>query len=267
MLTVSGSVPQDLAADLMMTIGQQESTSIPSSLFLSLSNDENGMVLTGMALGDSPSVLDDTQTALTTFLDENLPKDVADGFTFTRTSWYDSAIEELELEGFLVQNWSAFLMRNNNTRTNWNDLIDAFASMMDKGDGYVLLDVELWGGAISKVDSDFTAFPWRDGIFQVDVLVLVPATTKHAMKVFTQQVEMVDKIWRKHVEPIVKGTYANYPTKSYEEDPYEYAQRAWGRNLGRLQSIKETYDPDGIFHSALSIPPKQKKKHHGHDSE
>jgi FAD/FMN-containing dehydrogenase len=50
--------------------------------------------------------------------------------------------------------------------------------------------------------------------------------------------------------PVTQGSYQNYidPTLS------DWQQAYYGSNLARLKTVKQSYDPDGIFHFAQSIP-------------
>ena len=47
------------------------------------------------------------------------------------------------------------------------------------------------------------------------------------------------------------GVYSNY----MDDDETARLGKAYGDNLPRLQALKNTYDPDNIFHLNQNIPP------------
>lgn len=53
-----------------------------------------------------------------------------------------------------------------------------------------------------------------------------------------------------HFKPYISGTYVNYP----ELELKNYASRYWGKSLGRLQSLKRSYDPKLFFANPQPIP-------------
>lgn len=158
--------------------------------------------------------------------------------------------EVQDLEGMLVQGWSAFLMQND--ETTWTAVVKALTEAC-QDDPYVLLDVELWGAAINRADPDATAFPYRDAVYEVGILVVVPATVKHAHAIFEEQVARIQDIWETSLVEYLEGTYVNYAMKSLDDTP-DSAKITYGDNLERLQKVKTMYDPNNVFHRPQSIP-------------
>jgi FAD/FMN-containing dehydrogenase len=104
-----------------------------------------------------------------------------------------------------------------------------------------------YGGAISNVASDETAFPHRAG-------------TLFCMQYVTDWWHAEDKCRYLHdikemyaaMRPHVSGAaYVNY----CDLDLTDYGLAYWGNNLDRLRRIKLASDPDNIFHHAQSVPP------------
>jgi FAD/FMN-containing dehydrogenase len=112
----------------------------------------------------------------------------------------------------------------------------------------VALAFDASGGAINAVAADATAFVHRNAICQIQLSASLPdpvdpATLASAQSWLNQTATAL--------APYTDGeAYQNYidPTLS---DPL---QAYYGANLPRLVAVKQTYDPDNVFHSAQSIP-------------
>ena len=101
------------------------------------------------------------------------------------------------------------------------------------------------GGAIARVDSDATAFPFR----QARWLINIPATWRDAAE------DEREIAWARGTHAAVKpylseGTYVNFMG---DED--DTAAGAYGRTMERLQQIKAVYDPDNVFRLNQNIQP------------
>ena len=173
-----------------------------------------------------------------------------------RISWYQHALDvTAQFEGFLVRAWNGFLLRDDCNLDNWNILVDKLVKR-SQGNPCLLVDMTLWGGRIGDVDPTATAFPWRNALYSVGIMVMVPIDSKDAQFVYCKLVQKVDKVWKdSSIQSLLQGMFINYPMKSLETDPKAYATAAWGHeNLKHLKNIKNKYDPQDHFHSALDIP-------------
>jgi FAD/FMN-containing dehydrogenase len=100
------------------------------------------------------------------------------------------------------------------------------------------------GGAIARVPSDATAFPYREARW----LLNIPATWRD---VADDEREIA---WARETYAAVKpylsdGSYVNF----MDED--DAAAVAYGRTLERLQQVKAAYDPDNVFRLNQNIAP------------
>jgi FAD/FMN-containing dehydrogenase len=57
--------------------------------------------------------------------------------------------------------------------------------------------------------------------------------------------------WQRLLQHSDGGVYSNY----MDDDETSRLEKAYGDNLPRLQALKNTYDPDNIFHLNQNIPP------------
>jgi hypothetical protein len=206
-------------------------------------------------LGESEDTLEQGRQAIASFWRDTLPPAVADQFSYERQGWYQASMDEAEeFEGLMVQDWNGFLFCDDSTHERWTAILDAFATF--QGDPYVIVDIELFGGAIAEADPASSPHPWRQALYSVGIVVAIPvADTKHARSHFGSLVKQVDKVWRDQVAGLLQGTFVNYAMKSMERNPNEYAKAAWGKpNLARLQQIKAKYDPTNVFRPPLPIP-------------
>ena len=102
------------------------------------------------------------------------------------------------------------------------------------------------GGAIARVDSSATAFPFR----QARWLINIPATWRDAAD------DEREIAWARAtfaaVQPYLsEGTYVNFMGDD-EDDP---AAAAYGRTIERLRQIKAVYDPANVFRLNQNIKP------------
>jgi FAD/FMN-containing dehydrogenase len=102
------------------------------------------------------------------------------------------------------------------------------------------------GGAIARVDSGATAFPFR----QARWLINIPATWRDAAD------DEREIAWARATYAAVKpylseGNYVNF----MGDDEDDTAAGAYGRTIERLQRIKAVYDPDNVFQLNQNIKP------------
>ena len=103
------------------------------------------------------------------------------------------------------------------------------------------LDFMPWGGAYNRVPADATAFPHREELFLLEHSVVVPAG-------FDAAATEAARAWLSDSWELVHpsgsgGVYANFPDTDLPDEHRAY----WGRNLERVRSVKEKYDPEGVF--------------------
>jgi FAD/FMN-containing dehydrogenase len=150
-----------------------------------------------------------------------------------------------------AQPWQGFLLPANNTPQVWDNIMAIMAAGMEIAPN-VEPHIELWGGAISDVDPHETAFPYRDAIYNVGVLLVIQDYDATAYQRFHDQVASVNTWWPQVAEYLT-GSYLNYPMNSLKSK--QYPRLYWGRHLERLVEIKQRYDPTNVFTYEQSIPP------------
>jgi FAD/FMN-containing dehydrogenase len=149
-----------------------------------------------------------------------------------------------------AQAWCGFLLPENNTRAVWNEIVQYLERGLNES-SYLQPDIELWGGAISDVASNATAFVHRSAVYNVGVLLTVPPDLDNAEQVFQEQSARVNAWWP-DVAKHLTGVYVNYPMASLSSE--EYPRAYWGKNLERLIQIKQQYDVENYFAYEQSIP-------------
>ena len=106
----------------------------------------------------------------------------------------------------------------------------------------VLLDAH--GGAIAGTDGAATAFPHREALFSMQFMSYWDNDPDAPANVaWTHAV-------REAMLPWTDGAYVNY----VDGEIADFAARYYGGNLARLQSVKRSVDPDGVFQFPQAIP-------------
>ena len=146
--------------------------------------------------------------------------------------------------------WQGFLFPVNNTKKILHDIMAIMYEGM-KISPNLEPHIELWGGAVSDVASSDTAFPYREAIYNVGVLLVIPEDSLMSPLHFHQQVAAINSWWPK-VAKYLTGSYLNYPMNSLTST--EYPRLYWGDNLPRLVELKQKYDADNIFSYDQSMP-------------
>ncbi len=106
-----------------------------------------------------------------------------------------------------------------------------------------------YGGQINRIGSSETAFVHRNAVACAQYSITYPTTEPGPSTTSS------GAAWLDHLQdlfsPVTQGSYQNYidPTLT------DWQQAYYGANLPRLRKVKQTYDPDDIFHFAQSIPP------------
>lgn len=149
---------------------------------------------------------------------------------------------------YAEQAWQGFLMPANNTQDVWDDIVSLMQQIVQECPD-VHPDIELWGGAISQVPHDETAFAYRDALFNVGVQLYV--LDESGKEKFEDQKKKVNQWWPS-VAQYLNGAYTNYPMNSLGDD--EFPRLYWGSHLERLVEVKRQYDPLNIFRYEQSMP-------------
>ena len=147
--------------------------------------------------------------------------------------------------------WYGFMLPESNTEEIWHDIMAHISEGVKASAPFLLPDIELWGGAIHNTAWNDTAFPYRSAVYNVGVLLTIPADAPTAESVFHENVAKVNAWWPQ-VTKYLTGSYVNYPMASIVE--HDYPRMYWGDNLERLVNIKKRVDPDDVFQFPLSVP-------------
>ncbi|WP_018884468.1 FAD-binding oxidoreductase [Paenibacillus massiliensis] len=102
-----------------------------------------------------------------------------------------------------------------------------------------------WGGAVSRIAPQATAFYWRKADYYVEwnSSWVKPS---HAAKNIA-----LTRSTRKKLEPYIVGSYINVPDQGITCSGPVY----YGKNYARLRKVKAKYDPQNVFNNPQSIPP------------
>lgn len=133
-------------------------------------------------------------------------------------------------------------------------LIDTLVSRVSPLPGpYSNVFLEPLGGAIARVEPSATAFPHRSARFGVGISSgwQDPADDERAIA-WTRALH-------EDLGPYASGgVYTNY----LDRDDGDRVGAAFGTNLDRLQAIKASYDPEGLFHGNAEIVPRSTARAH-----
>lgn len=168
------------------------------------------------------------------------------------TAMFDAFDNDWSPDAYAMGCWYGFLLPENNTAEIWRDIMERISNAVhDSPGGFLLPDIELWGGAIHNVPWNATAFPYRSAIFNVGVLLTIPEDQPNAAQVFEEESAKVDEWWPEVAQHLT-GSYVNYPTTWLLQQ--DYAQVYWGDNLPRLVETKRKVDPQNVFEFSMSVP-------------
>ncbi|WP_077304600.1 FAD-binding oxidoreductase [Terribacillus halophilus] len=102
-----------------------------------------------------------------------------------------------------------------------------------------------WGGAVSRVAPEATAFFWRDPKYYFEW----SATWKNPSDA-QRNIAVVERT-RQMLAPFSKGSYVNVPDFNIRN----FGSAYYGANFDRLRQVKTKYDPNNVFNYPQSIPP------------
>jgi hypothetical protein len=126
------------------------------------------------------------------------------------------------------------------------DSVDAFAASAPTLGGGMVFDA--LGGAVNDVAPDATAFVHRSFLASIQSSYnWTTAATPAELAAGDQWLAQV----RRDVYRPSSGAYQNYIDPTLPD----WATAYYGSNLGRLESVKASVDPDGVFTFAQSIQP------------
>lgn len=104
-----------------------------------------------------------------------------------------------------------------------------------------------FGGAMSRVIEDATAFPHRDAAHDINIVASWLPGDGDA----DRHIDWVRRFFDA-LEPHSKGVYVNFTSDDVGQRARKaYTQRQWTR----LATLKAKYDPDNFFHMNANIPP------------
>lgn len=121
-------------------------------------------------------------------------------------------------------------------------LIDDLVERVDPLPGpYSVVFMECLGGAVARIAPDATAFPHRDARFTLGFSTgWADAADDDAAIAWTRS------LFEATAPHATGGVYVNY----LDRDETDRIGAAYGANLGRLESVRRTYDPEGLFRRA-----------------
>jgi hypothetical protein len=122
-------------------------------------------------------------------------------------------------------------------------MIDAFAKVPSPMSA---LGIEQFGGAVSRVGAEETAFRHRDARY--DIVILGEWVDPSAS---TRNVQWVREVAAATAPFSTGGVYVNF----LSEETVDQVQAAYGANYGRLVALKRKYDPTNFFRLNQNISP------------
>lgn len=102
-----------------------------------------------------------------------------------------------------------------------------------------------WGGAVSRVAPQATAFYWRKADYYVEWNSSWVKPSHAARNI------ALTRSTRKKLEPYIVGSYINVPDQGITCSGPVY----YGKNYARLRKVKAKYDPQNVFNNPQSISP------------
>ncbi|MFD1171079.1 FAD-binding oxidoreductase [Oceanobacillus picturae] len=102
-----------------------------------------------------------------------------------------------------------------------------------------------WGGKVSRISPEATAFFWRDPKFYFEWSATWTDPSDEQ-----RNVALVERT-RQMLKPYSKGSYVNVPDFNIRD----FGRAYYGTNFDRLRKVKTKYDPNNVFRYPQSIPP------------
>jgi hypothetical protein len=116
------------------------------------------------------------------------------------------------------------------------------------GGGTATAKLFSWGGAISQVPRNATAFVHRNALFLASFSVGWP--TEIPSNESQPELDWLNTTFNAFLPYTIAESYQNFIDPALADWQTAY----YGENLERLMSIKAVYDPTGLFQFAQSIP-------------
>jgi len=117
--------------------------------------------------------------------------------------------------------------------------LEGLQALPNAGAGSVLIDA--MGGAVAQVAPDATAFPHRSATAALQLVASWDASAPPAIA--DASIAWLRSTYAKARPLIGPGAYVNYA----DPDLPDWQQAYYGANYARLQRVRATYDPDGLF--------------------
>lgn len=234
-----------LSSQRRHTIGANESSSTEISIYWM-----------GDADPDRPVGMEYLRESLVSLF----PKNISEKLWYYYESW--SAVSQSSEQPkswrtvWASQWWNGFLYPEYNTAMTWAAIKESL-DVLSRYTQHVYPTIELWGGAISSVPVNATAFPYRGALYHVrlDLLLIKEGnmTSSEANQQFEQEVELVTAIWPS-IAKFLNGSFVAYPMPSLASD--EYPSMYWGGsdNLAKLSKLRDKFDPTHVLRYEQSVP-------------
>ncbi len=137
--------------------------------------------------------------------------------------------------------------RSNLLRALSDDAIETLVTRFrDVTSPYSSVLIEQFGGAVSRVGAEETAFNHRASPYDL-VIMAMWSTPEESEK----HIRWADELWRAMQPNFSAGVYVNYLGNEGDER----IKAAYGANYGRLVTLKNTYDPMNLFRFNQNIKP------------
>ncbi len=143
--------------------------------------------------------------------------------------------------------------RHYNLRTRWLSALtpEAISVLVAAGNSktspYSAIALHHFRGAATRVRPDATAFGQRQPHFLVE---LIAAWEPNAEDIGATERQWLEGVWQALAPFALPGGYANL----LAPDQQEQIAQAYGANADRLREMKQRFDPDGVFSSAIPLP-------------
>lgn len=163
-----------------------------------------------------------------------------------------NALERTDFYGFInkygnvssSQSRPAYIKASTLKQTMSENFIDHLIAGIKSAPGFKTeIVVEYAGGVIAEVAPTDTAFFWRDIVARWEI----KATWED------RSTDQANIDWANSLAEMIKPE--SYGADVNQQDPYlkDWKNQYYGDNLERLQSIKQTWDPDNYFHFPQSV--------------
>lgn len=123
--------------------------------------------------------------------------------------------------------------------------LDVLIQNLQTAPGFAnVLGLDAYGGAISRIPANATAFPHRKALFGLQY-----QSYWHEDAEADENIKWIER-FRQSMLPYTRGAYRDYIDSMIVDWPVAY----FGENLARLKEVKQKYDPENLFRFEQSIP-------------